>query len=360
MSSRGSIYRRCGCREVASGRQFGPRCPKLDDPDHGTWYLAVDVPGFADSCARHRVRRGGYPTREAAKQSLAELRRPDLRAGVDPSISTGAWLRTWLASRISLAPISAHGYATHVRLYLEPFLGRIPLSELRTAQIQEMFTQLARHGAAGIPLSPNTLARVRATLRAALNAAIRDGLIHDNPARNLELPAPRRPRAVIWTEERIAEWQATGIHPTIAVWTASQTAQFLHASRTHRLYAAFHLIALRGLRRAETSGLRWSDIDLQRGILLITHTTQRVGGQLMQCPPKSTSSRRTVILDHTTVTELRRHYARQQAEAARLHIDPSGYVFTNRRGQPLNPDHLYREFIRAAATPGSPRSACTT
>jgi hypothetical protein len=214
----------------------------------------VDVPGFADGCARHRVLRGGYPTREAAKQSLAELRRPDLRAGVDPSIPTGAWLRTWLTSRISLAPISAHGYATHVRLYLEPFLDRIPLNELRTAQIQEMFTQLAPHGAAGIPLSPNTLARVRATLRAALNAAIRDRLITDNPARYLELPTPRRPRAVIWTEERIAEWRATGIHPTIAVWTAAQTARFLTATRTHRLYAAFHLIAPRGLRRAETSG----------------------------------------------------------------------------------------------------------
>jgi hypothetical protein len=76
MSSRGSIYRRCGCREAASGRQFGPRRPKLDDPDHGTWYLAVDVPGFPDGCLRHRVRRGGYPTREDAKQALAELRHP--------------------------------------------------------------------------------------------------------------------------------------------------------------------------------------------------------------------------------------------------------------------------------------------
>lgn len=74
----------------------------------------------------------------------------------------------------------------------------------------------------------------------------------------------------------------------------------------------------------------------------------------MQCPPKTSSSRRTVVLDRTTVKELRRHYARQQTEAARMRIDPSGFVFTNRRGQPLNPDHLYREFIRATKDAGLP------
>jgi integrase len=100
--------------------------------------------------------------------------------------------------------------------------------------------------------------------------------------------------------------------------------------------------------------LRWCDIDLDHRILMITQTTQRIDGHLMQCPPKSASSRRMVVLDHTTVKELRRHQARQHSEATQRGIDPSGYVFTNRRGQPLNPDHLYREFVKAAAAAGLP------
>ncbi len=48
----------------------------------------------------------------------------------------------------------------------------------------------------------------------------------------------------------------------VAVWTAAQTAQFLHAIEHHRLYAAYHLIALRGLRRGEAARLRWCDVDL--------------------------------------------------------------------------------------------------
>jgi hypothetical protein len=49
---------------------------------------------------------------------------------------------------------------------------------LSAAHVQAMFTAISRqHAAAGTPVSPATLARVRATLRAALNAAIRAGHI---------------------------------------------------------------------------------------------------------------------------------------------------------------------------------------
>ena len=354
MNSQGSVFHRCGCRDIQTGAQLGAECPRREEPGHGSWYFAVDVPRVPDGCGRHRVRRGGYPTREAALAAMAEIRRPDLRDSDPASISTGAWLRAWMDSRASLAPLTRHAYEIHIRLYLEPNLGRVPLAELRTAHIQDMFNQLAQRGAGGKPLSASTLARVRATLRAAMNAAIREGLLTHNPATHLELASPRKPRAVIWTDEQLAQYRITGERPSVAVWTAAQTAAFLHASREHRLYAAFHLIALRGLRRAEAAGLRWCDVDLEHRILMITQTTQRIDGHLMQCPPKSASSRRMVVLDHTTVNELRRHHTRQQAEAAQRGIEPSGYVFTNRRGQPLNPDHLYREFIKAAAAAGMP------
>jgi hypothetical protein len=80
------------------------------------------------------------------------------------------------------------------------------------------------------PVTATTLSRIRATLRAALNAAIRRGLISDNPASRAELPRARRPRAVVWTPERVGHWQRTGEHPPVAVWTVAQTAQFLQRS----------------------------------------------------------------------------------------------------------------------------------
>src|ERR1700752_1666794 len=56
---------------------------------------------------------------------------------------------------------------------------------------------------AGSPMSAGTLSRIRAPLRAALNAAIRSGLIADTPASRAELPRARRPRAVVWTPARV-------------------------------------------------------------------------------------------------------------------------------------------------------------
>jgi hypothetical protein len=43
-------------------------------------------------------------------------------------------------------------------------------------------------------------------MRSALNGAIQGGLIRDNPVRFVELPAPRRPQAQVWTDSRVREW----------------------------------------------------------------------------------------------------------------------------------------------------------
>ncbi|GAB3275590.1 hypothetical protein GCM10027589_00860 [Actinocorallia lasiicapitis] len=55
--------------------------------------------------------------------------------------------------------------------------------------------------------------RIRATLRAALNQAIRERKIDINVASLVELEGGKRPKALIWTDERIAEWhRALPIH----------------------------------------------------------------------------------------------------------------------------------------------------
>lgn len=274
MNSMGIVYRRCGCRDATTGSQVGSTCPRLADPEHGSWYFAIEIPHGAVGRERRRVRRGGYPSQQAAEAALAQLHSPGPRLEDTATITTAQWLRTWIDTRITLAPISREGYDIHIRLYLEPHLGHIPLTQLNRTHVQEMFDRIAERGAGGIPLCPNTQTRIRATLRAALNAAVREGLIDQNPACGIKIERSHRKHAVVWTEEEIARWKLTGERPPISVWTAAQTATFLTASHNHRLYTAFHLIALRGLRRAETAGLRWCDIDLDHGILLINHTIQ--------------------------------------------------------------------------------------
>jgi len=174
--SSGSVYRRCGCRSVETGRQLGRECLRLEDAGHGSWCFAVDVPRYPDGCSRPRVRRGGYSDRDSAVAALQELRSPVSRFDAPSTVSTGGWLRTWLGSRVSLATATATAYGFHIRLHLELALGRIPLKELRGGHVQEMFTRLAKGSKRRRPLSPSTLERIRVTLRVAMNAAIREGL----------------------------------------------------------------------------------------------------------------------------------------------------------------------------------------
>ena len=350
--SQGLVYKRCGCRDRVSGRKLGSRCPALSVRGHGSWYLALDVLGMP-GVGRRRIRRGGYATRAAARAALDALRAPVLD-GVR-ALTVGAWLETWLGSRVRLRPATMRSYTGIVRTHLIPYLGGVPLRELSRREIEAMLVAIGRHSAAsGRAVSAGTVERIHATLRTALSAAVREGLIEQNPARLVELPRARRPLAVVWTEDRVVQWQVSGERPVVAVWTAAQTARFLHTIRDHRLYAAYHLIALRGLRRGEAAGLRWCDVDLAGRAVLISSQIQRVGGLIVQGPTKTDSSRRVVALDRTTVGVLRRHKALQQAEAQRLGVESSGFVFTNQRGGPFNPDYFTRllaDLIRSAGLP---------
>jgi integrase len=301
------------------------------------------------------VRRGGFATREAAVAGLEAIASPAV--GPEPGLSTGEWLVRWLASRMSLRASTARGYAAHVRCYLIPYLGGIPLAALTPRDVQAMFTAIIRDETAlGRPVSAATLHRIHATLRAALNGAVRAGLIGVNPGRWPELPKAARPRPQVWTPALTERWQHDGWRPAVGVWTAAQTAQFLRRVRGHRLYALFHLVALRGLRRGEAAGLRWADLDLDTGTLTVTGQLQQLGGRMVAGPPKSDAGRRVIALDKTTIAALREHWFRQEAERAAggPRWAGTGYVFTTKTGKPFGPDRVTRLFRKLVADAGLP------
>jgi integrase len=223
------------------------------------------------------------------------------------------------------------------------------LAELTAAQVQRAFASMIRSG-----MTVVSARRLLAVVRSALNAAVREGLLTGNPARYAALPKARRPLAVVWTRRRVAEWQRTGTRPSVAVWTAEQTADFLAAAAGHRLFPVFHLMAVRGLRRGEACGLRWDDLDLDEGLAYVNRQVQPDGtGQLRAGPLKSESSRRAVALDPGTVTVLRAHRETQQRAFAAIGKEP-GWVFAAADGGPLAPDHLTLEFTSLVKAAGLP------
>lgn len=199
---------------------------------------------------------------------------------------------------------------------------------------------------------PATRQSVRRTLRAALNAAISQQLITFNPASHVELESGKRPKPLLWTEQRVGRWRVTGEKPSpVMVWTPEQFGAFLDAVEGERLYAFFHLSGTRGLRRGEAVGQDWADVDLDAGLITPSKEIVVDGWDPYESAPKTDGSASTIALDSLNVAVLREHRERQLKERTKWGTawKDTGKVFTQEDGSWLHPETVSETFRRILA-----------
>ncbi len=383
---KGTTYKRCKCpaRYNAAGKRLA--CAKK----HGSWSYVIDVPlseAGRRTLGRQQVTRGGFATEDSAEaekrlaiqlleipdadddagrvqiaQMIREAYRryrqlptyDEVRRRFAAGLSlvrhqtTGEWLDEWLTGKRGVARTTYRSYEGHVRLHLGPHLGEIPLEKLRRAHIQAAYEKIMAESADHPrPVGPATIHRIHATLRKALNDAVRERRLTDNPALHVELPKVRKPKPVAWTRPRVLHWLATDTRPKVVVWTPVQTGAFLDYATDDRLYAYYYLLVFRGPRRGEGIGLRWPNLDLEARTFEIEKQIVQIGWETEETEPKS-DSEGTVALDSLTVAVLKAHRRLQEQERAawgEAWVD-SGYVFTTELGEPLHPDYVSRHFVR--------------
>ncbi|WP_068922139.1 tyrosine-type recombinase/integrase [Planobispora rosea] len=373
------IAKRCNCRDER-GKTLGKKCPLLTKRDHGGWWIRYEAPPDANG-TRRRPWAGPYATKTLAQDALPHLltEAESGRPVPDRKLKTGAYLRQWLGGKKSLKPSTRTSYAKHLELYLIPGIGHVPLGELREHHLDKLYEAMeqinrpiegepsetlrrllnARARAkwsddknalhSPRPLGPTRIRRVHATLSSALSAAYRQKKIKHDPSKNVELPAARRRRPLLWTPERVARWQETGSRPgPVMVWTPSQVGAFLDFLEAceERLYPLYHLIATRGLRRAEACGIRWENIDLTSS----TKTLSILEGEDDDEPGlKTDASWRVTTLDATNVKLLkawRKEQTEEKLAAGEEWVD-SGRIFTKPTGEQLDLDVISQRFDRA-------------
>ncbi|GAB2504642.1 integrase [Nocardiopsis aegyptia] len=187
-------------------------------------------------------------------------------------------------------------------------------------------------------ISLSTKHRIRATLRSALSDAVRRPHlpVSMNVASHVRLPSYPRVKPMVWTPERGRQWKADGTVPgEVIVWTPEQTRAFLARARKYRwLYAMFHLIAAKGLRRGETIGLPWSNTRLTDGQVDIRVQVVQLAWETVTTTPKSAAGQRTITLDQDTVKVLRawKRFQNEERLKAGTSWTDTGLEFTRQDG----------------------------
>lgn len=255
------------------------------------------------------------------------------------------WLRHWLYN-IAAPGLSENGFGAYrvaVEVHLIPGVGAHRLDKLEPEHLEKLYTKMIANGS-----KPGNAHQIHRTMRTALGEAVRRRHVTENAAALARAP-------------RLSDDE-------IEPYSVEEVRRILEAAGRRRNAARWAVALALGLRQGEVLGLKWSDVDLDKGVLRVRRGRLRpkyrhgCGGSCGRkhagyCPQreqtrpdtagtKSRAGRRVVGLPPELGELLSRHRASQQAEraAARQLWNEGDWVFTKPTGDPLNPNTDYHEW----------------
>ncbi len=241
---------------------------------------------------------------------------PRAEPSANAGITLGKWLDIWMEKDIEpcRADTTIHGYDSIIQNHVRPALGKVRLADLTPELINGYYQWLAD----GKDLSPNTIRKHHVLLHTALKSAFRQGVIAANPVQRATPP----PAATV----------------EVAYYTPARLSQLLRAVQGDPLEIPVRLACFLGLRRSEILGLRWRDVDLHSGQLSVRWVRTTVGARVVEKPPKTTDSCRTLSISalDDLLELLRSLQARRLQEKMPCGLDD--FILLGRDGQPLHPN----------------------
>jgi integrase len=280
--------------------------------------------------------------RKSQKEAIAALQKA-LHEQEQGTLATGPqqtlkqFLEYWLED-VHKATIRTSTYTVYREIldkHLLPGLGRIRLQKLTAQHVQSLYAKKLREG-----LSASRVRTIHAVLHKALVHAKRIKLVGSNVCDDVELP-------------RSEPHQVQPLTP-------EQAQLLLQKVREHHLEAVLTLALATGMRKGEMLGLRWQDIDLEKGVLQVRRTVRYLGRRgFIEGEPKTAKGRRKIVLPRFVLDALRRHRAVQLKKrlamgAAWVERD---LVFPDKCGDFMVPATLSNQY--GGASEGRPGAAWT-
>jgi integrase len=245
--------------------------------------------------------------------------------------TVGELLDRWLEmARTDFSPKTTREVSGYIERNLRPALGEVRLSKLTVASLDRYYRSLlvdgGRHGQS---LAPGTIRRIHGILRRALAQGVRWGWIGVNPAASASPPRVPQPEISPPSPEQLGRLQAA-----------------LDASDPE-LGMFVRLSAMTGARRSELLALRWSDVDIDRGVVTISRGIVLGPDGLVEKDTKTHQTRR-VAIDTATVAQLATFLAAcsERAETCGAVLALDALVFSSdiEGAEPWFPDSVSRRF----------------
>ncbi|MDV8022230.1 site-specific integrase [Rhodococcus sp. IEGM 1330] len=266
---------------------------------------------------RKRIRVYGATRDEARLKLTAQLAQADKGIPTpDRAWTVGQYLDYWMTEVVPTTrrPATVLSYESAVRIHIKPRLGSQSLTKLTVQQLQRVLNKQREDGH-----SVRVVRLTRTVLSAALTRAMREEIVTRNVARLVELPA----------------WKRKDITP----WSVSEVQRFLDTVQNDRMYPAFLMLVLYGLRRGELLGLRWSDVDFNENIVHVRQQLQQLANSVATGPIKTDAG----VRDLPLIPVVRRALLQHEAVSA-PGDDTDRLIFLGTTGAPLWPRNFVKRF----------------
>ncbi len=219
-----------------------------------------------------------------------------LKVGTGKESLEARWLR-WIEDRLSVGKITektAVGYREKATGWGN-LIGPKPYKQITTANIDRALAQLCRgETPSGRVPSPRTVHHYQVCLKTFFTHMYRKGEIERPPTLGMEMvtASNRTKRAPTLDELQL-------------IITEADSSTYIHGLMGFILRLAAHT----GLRRGELFGLRWQDVDLVAGRVVVRQAATQPNGKASTTfkSPKTEAGRRSISIEPATVELLVKH-----------------------------------------------------
>jgi integrase len=296
----------------------------------GRWVARVVVPGGKRKDYYTKTRKEATDKLRAAQRAL------DDGLTLETNRQTVAtYLDQWLAASVkpSVKVRTYEGYESIVRVRVVPRIGGKQLARLTALDLQALYSELADAG-----LSARSISHTHRVLHRALGQAVKWNILARNPCAGVTAPRTHRAEMKVLTPEQVRT--------------------FLNATAEHPAHALYVLAITTGMRAGELLGLQWGDVDLDAGRLTVRRALQQQNSAgLVFVTPKTTKSRRMILLSQRAIDALRSHCDRQTFHRKQLSAEwrDLDLVFPGPVGGPIDPSWSRQVFYAALEAAKIPR-----